>query len=188
MWLRLEKEVKRFVLLEIQDVFTTNVYLSQTKTPPPPPSERRTIKCDVLLCKKNCWISERLYYEWLQHFARTTKPTTDEPILLILDNHASYISIRIALLSIPPPLSSAAIARISVLKPIEIQFLLRVFYLKTKSSMLSSSGVTRKITQNEQFYSCLRVTTMNKGISEFSAAVISPTKPEKNCRISLRTG
>lgn len=146
----------------------------------------------IYYCSKNGWIDESLFYEWLQHFARTTKPTNNEPILLILDNHASHISIRIynfcrktgiILLSLPPHTSHR-------LQPLDLTFyspLKSVFYrecslyLKTKSSLSRESE--RKISQYElaELFNraYVKVATMDKGISGFSAAGISPLNPDK---------
>lgn len=44
-------------------------------------------------CSENGWINENLFLEWLVHFKQHAKPSVDEPILLILDNHASHISL-----------------------------------------------------------------------------------------------
>ncbi|CAH0723209.1 unnamed protein product, partial [Brenthis ino] len=40
------------------------------------------------------WITESIFVDWLQHFKAFAKPSADEPILLILDNHESHISLR----------------------------------------------------------------------------------------------
>lgn len=60
---------------------------------------------------KNGWINEDLFVTWLTHFAAFAKPTQESPVLLILDNHSSHISLQafnfckenhITMLSIPP--------------------------------------------------------------------------------------
>lgn len=60
---------------------------------------------------KNGWINEDLFVTWLKHFAAFSKPTQESPVLLILDNHSSHISLQaynfckenyITMLSIPP--------------------------------------------------------------------------------------
>lgn len=65
----------------------------------------------IYRCSKNGWINEELFVDWLKFFANFTKPSETEPILLILDNHCSYISLRsnefcknnnIVMLSLPP--------------------------------------------------------------------------------------
>ncbi|KOC63741.1 hypothetical protein WH47_02280 [Habropoda laboriosa] len=60
------------------------------------------------------WINEHLFIDWLHHFISIAKPTRENPILLILDNHKSHISIEsysfcrkygIIMLSLPPSTS-----------------------------------------------------------------------------------
>ncbi|XP_074096377.1 uncharacterized protein LOC141525711 [Cotesia typhae] len=71
------------------------------------------------------WINENLFVEWLHHFISHAKPTSDKPILLILDNHESHISLEsfllcrqhgINLLSLPPHTSHR-------LQPLDLTFL-----------------------------------------------------------------
>lgn len=40
------------------------------------------------------WSTERLFLDFLEHFIGHVKPTTDKPVLLILDNHETHISIE----------------------------------------------------------------------------------------------
>ena len=64
-------------------------------------------------CSDNGWITEDLFIEWLRHFAQVTKPSEDDPVLLIFDNHVSHCSQRaynykensISVLTIPPHIS-----------------------------------------------------------------------------------
>lgn len=60
---------------------------------------------------RNGWINEEIFMIWLQHFAHHVKPTKENPVLLVLDNHSSHISISaynfctnnyIHMLSLPP--------------------------------------------------------------------------------------
>lgn len=44
-------------------------------------------------CSKNGWINGELFLVWLAHFIKYAKPTSNDPIRLVLDNHASHISI-----------------------------------------------------------------------------------------------
>lgn len=41
------------------------------------------------------WSNEKLFLEWLDFFIEHVKPNTEEPILLILDNHESHVSIAV---------------------------------------------------------------------------------------------
>lgn len=62
-------------------------------------------------CSKNGWTNHDLFVIWLKHFVKFARPTSDEPILLVLDNHYSHVSLEaylfcrenfISVLSIPP--------------------------------------------------------------------------------------
>ncbi|XP_033124341.1 uncharacterized protein LOC117122744 [Anneissia japonica] len=57
------------------------------------------------------WMTDEVFLKYLSHFVKYTKPTSERPILLILDNHPSHISIEaidfaksnnIVMLSFPP--------------------------------------------------------------------------------------
>lgn len=57
------------------------------------------------------YMTVTLFIEWLQHFKKNASPTQENPVLLILDNHVSHISLEavtfakenhIHLLSLPP--------------------------------------------------------------------------------------
>lgn len=154
----------------------------------------------VYTCSKNGWINENLFFDWLQHFSNNTKPTQADPILLILDNHSSHISVRIynycrengiTLLSLPPHTSHR-------LQPLDLTFfspLKSSFYrecslfLKTKS--ISPNEANRKITQYELAglfnRAYLKVATMDKGISGFSTAGILPINPDKFSELNFHT-
>ena len=63
------------------------------------------------LCSDSGYMNTELFYEWLKHFKKHVKPSADDPVLLVLDNHSSHCSIEaidycrenhIILLSIPP--------------------------------------------------------------------------------------
>lgn len=40
------------------------------------------------------WITESIFVDWLQHFKAFAKPSAEDPLLLILDNHESHVSLR----------------------------------------------------------------------------------------------
>lgn len=61
------------------------------------------------------WMSAEIFLVFLQHFVKHTKPSLENPLLLILDNHESHISIAsidyakksgIVLLTLPPHCSN----------------------------------------------------------------------------------
>lgn len=40
------------------------------------------------------WTTEESFVQCLKHFIKCTKPTDDDPVLLLLDNHVSHLSIE----------------------------------------------------------------------------------------------
>lgn len=46
----------------------------------------------VYSCSNNGWINEELFPVWISHFIKNVKPTKEDPVLLICDNHASHIT------------------------------------------------------------------------------------------------
>lgn len=62
-------------------------------------------------CHKSGWMTKENFLIFLQHFVKHAKPSTAQPILLLLDNHESHISVEgiqyakdngVHLLSFPP--------------------------------------------------------------------------------------
>lgn len=45
-------------------------------------------------CTKSGWMNEDAFVAFLEHFIRHTNCSTDHPVLLILDNHESHISLK----------------------------------------------------------------------------------------------
>jgi hypothetical protein len=75
-------------------------------------------------CSKSGWMNADLFLSWLTHFEKHTKPTAIDPILLVLDNHNSHISIaaydyckenNIHMVSLPPHTSDH-------LQPLDLTF------------------------------------------------------------------
>ena len=61
--------------------------------------------------KASGWMTQENFISFLKHFTKYTKPTSESPVLLLLDNHKSHISLKavnycrenhITLLSFPP--------------------------------------------------------------------------------------
>lgn len=57
------------------------------------------------------WITSEIFEEWFRHFIRHVKPSADSPMLLLMDNHESHVSLAIIelarknhvkLLTLPP--------------------------------------------------------------------------------------
>jgi len=136
-------------------------------------------------CSKNGWINEDLFVDWLKHFADFTKPSENEPILLILDNHSSHISLRayefcksnnIVMLSLPPhgshriqPLD------VSIYGPFKTAF-------KQECNLFIKNQLGKKITQND-LASLFRkafqkIATIPKAEAGFAATGIYPLNPD----------
>lgn len=135
---------------------------------------------------KNGWINEEIFLKWLVHFRDYCKPNSESPVLLILDNHSSHISLQIynfckenniILLSIPPHTSHH-------LQPLDV-----VLYGPVKSAFNRECGLFlkscghKKITPYDlaalfnKAYS--RVASLDKGSKGFAVCGISPLDPSK---------
>lgn len=137
-------------------------------------------------CSKNGWINGELYFDWLKHFAKHGKPTADDPVLLVLDNHSSHISIQtyefckanhIHVVSLPPHTSHR-------LQPLDLTFFgpLKNALYREYDLYLASTG-HEKITEydiaellNKAF---MKVATMGKAESGFRSSGIFPFNPNK---------
>ena len=62
-------------------------------------------------CSDNGWITNELFLKWLKHFAAHAKPSVDEKVILLLDGHASHMTLEaveygrthgIVMISFPP--------------------------------------------------------------------------------------
>jgi len=78
------------------------------------------------------WMTSEAFVKYLQHVAAHTRPSKDDPILMILDNHASHIGLQavefcrdsgIMMVSIPPHCSHR-------LQPLDVSFFaaLKTYY------------------------------------------------------------
>lgn len=41
------------------------------------------------------WMTESEFVMFMQHFIEHVKPTKEKPVLLLLDNHASHLSLKV---------------------------------------------------------------------------------------------
>lgn len=137
-------------------------------------------------CSKNGWTNEELFIQWLQHFRKYANPSENEPVLLILDNHGSHITIEayeyckenfITMLSLPPHSSHR-------LQPLDVVFFgpLKKAYNR-ECDLYMKSHPTERITVYkiaELFNKAYtNVATIAKGISGFASTGIYPI----NCHI-----
>lgn len=46
-------------------------------------------------CSEKGWITEALSVEWLKHFQQFVKPSLEDPVLLIMDNHSTHCTLDV---------------------------------------------------------------------------------------------
>ena len=137
-------------------------------------------------CSHNGSCNEELFLVWIKHFTNFTKPTAEDPLLLIMDNHGSHITLEsykfckenhIHVVSIPPHSSHR-------LRPLDLAFFgpLKTAFNAECDRFLRANRL-HKITVydiasffNEAY---VKVATMDKEASGFKAAGIFPYNPEK---------
>ena len=49
-----------------------------------------TPPCSISACNKSGWMSLEVFKEWFDHFLKHTKPSAEDPALLILDGHLTH--------------------------------------------------------------------------------------------------
>lgn len=136
-------------------------------------------------CSDKGWITEDLFVEYLRHFSRFVKPSRDDPVLLVMDNHSTHSTLQaydfckkngIVILTIPPHTSHR-------LQPLDV-----TFYSPLKTAFNSECNKYlknhphEKITPFEiaalfnQAYS--RTATPEKAIKGFQVTGICPYNPD----------
>lgn len=139
-----------------------------------------------LVCHPSGWMNTEIFCPtWFDHFLRHVKPTADQPILLILDGHASHTK-NIALLEtarinhvhiicLPPHTSHR-------LQPLDVSFMfpLSTFYTQECELWLRSHpGSPITIRQVGKLFgkAFLRASTAQNAISGFQKTGIWPLNP-----------
>lgn len=135
---------------------------------------------------KNGWTNDELFIKWLQHFVKTAKPSEEKPVLLILDNHYSHVTLDsynfcrehfITMVSIPPHTSHR-------LQPLDVVFYgpLKKAYNRECDVYIKSHNL-QKITPYEVAglfnKAYMRVASVEKGVSGFASTGIFPLNPHK---------
>lgn len=135
-------------------------------------------------CSKSGWITEELFVKWLEHFQKTTKCSSAEPVLLVLDNHSSHVSLcaynfckanGIVMVSLPPHTSHR-------IQPLDV-----VFFGPLKKAINREIDLHLKHKQYERvgqydiasiFKSAYgRVSSVDKAIKGFQCTGIFPLNP-----------
>lgn len=140
----------------------------------------------VYRCSKNGWSNENLFFEWIQHFANYVKASTEDPLLLLLDNHSSHISLDIykyckekgiVMVTIPPHTSHK-------LQPLDLTFFSP---LKTAFNRECDLHMKTHVNEKKTPYDLaelfnrafLKVATMEKAVSGFRSVGVCPLNPDK---------
>lgn len=137
-------------------------------------------------CSDNGWSNEDLFLQWLEHFNKFSKPIKDDPVLLVLDNHGSHISLgsyhfcrknHIHIVSIPPHTSHK-------IQPLDVSFygpLKKAF--NNECDKFMRANTYRKITPYDIAYifnkAYIGVASIEKGVSGFESTGIFPPNRDK---------
>ncbi|KAJ4435553.1 hypothetical protein ANN_18169 [Periplaneta americana] len=139
----------------------------------------------VYRCSSNGWMTTELFTEWMQHFAEQSNASVNNPVLLIMDNHSSHISLQTYLLckqsgihivSIPPHTSHR-------LQPLDLTFFGPLkCALNKECDLFMKCHAAEKITPYDvpglfnKAYS--RVASVEKAARGFQCAGIWPLNPD----------
>lgn len=127
------------------------------------------------------WMTNDNFLIYLEHFKKYAKPSNDNPILLILDNHASHVSLaaisfcrnnHITMLGFPPHTTHR-------LQPLDVSFFgpLKTFYSQSCDNyMINNPGcVISEATIGKLFSEAyVRAATLGNAINGFKACGIEP--------------
>lgn len=136
------------------------------------------------------WINESIFVDYLQHFISFVKPTKEEPVLIVLDNHESHISLgayklyrenNLHVLSLPPHVSHK-------MQPLDLTFFssLKMAYNR-ECELYMANHPGKRITQyevGELFTNAYNKTAnISKAVSGFRVSGIHPMNPDnfKEC-------
>lgn len=149
-----------------------------------PTLEKGGLAGAIYRCSDSGWINEDLFLGWLEHFNNHAKPSENEPVLLILDNHASHISLaiheycktnHIHMLSLPPHTSHR-------MQPLDVSFFgpFKAAY-KRECDFFMKSHLAERITPYDLASLVKKafsdVATISKGEAGFKATGIFPLNP-----------
>ncbi|XP_030758537.1 uncharacterized protein LOC115884179 [Sitophilus oryzae] len=139
------------------------------------------------LVQENGWMTGPLFLKWLQHFSKYVKPSAEDKVLLIVDDHASHKNLkvleyakshRIILVSLP-----SHCTRTHRLQPLDVSFFgpLKIFYDQEISKWLREHP-GRVVTQY-QISSLLAVAygeaaTVKSATNGFEKCGLFPVNPD----------
>ncbi|XP_030753169.1 uncharacterized protein LOC115880173 [Sitophilus oryzae] len=135
----------------------------------------------IYRCSKSGWITEDLFLEWLKHFAQYVNISTVDPVLVILDNHATHSSLKsykscrengIVLVSLPPHTSHR-------LQPLDVTFFssLKTAYSKECDLHMKTHHYSKiEVTDIAELFAKAynRITSKEKGLNGFKNTGIFP--------------
>lgn len=135
---------------------------------------------------KSGWMTEPLFVEWLTHFKAKTNPTSENPMLLILDNHTTHCSVEaydfcvansIVIVSIPPHTSHR-------LQPLDLTIFgpLNTAFDQACEVEMKQKGYSTLT--SEQLLSLfktawIKICSVEKVVNGFEAAGIYPYNPNR---------
>lgn len=130
------------------------------------------------------WMTSDSFLAYLKHFANFTKPSIDDPVLLLVDNHSSHISLQginycrekgIILVGLPPHTTHR-------LQPLDVAFFgpLKVYYNQACDAFLVNNPGTAISERNlgplfSEAYG--KAATVNNAVKGFKACGIEPFNP-----------
>ncbi|KAB0804091.1 hypothetical protein PPYR_01061 [Photinus pyralis] len=136
-------------------------------------------------CSDKGWMTEELFIQYLKHFKKFVKPTTEDPVLLIMDNHVTHCTLDaytfckengIILLTIPPHTSHR-------LQPLDV-----TFYSPLKTAFNAECNKYLKNHPHEKITpfevaelfnnAYMRVATLEKATKGFQVTGICPFNPD----------
>ncbi|XP_003240827.1 uncharacterized protein LOC100571979 [Acyrthosiphon pisum] len=127
------------------------------------------------------WMTATNFVNYLKHFSSHTRPSTQRPVLLLMDNHASHVTLEaitfcrengIVMLGFPPHTSHR-------LQPLDVGFYgpLKTSYSQACDDFLvSNPGICISITHIPKIFGTayLKVATIQTAVNAFRATGIEP--------------
>lgn len=127
------------------------------------------------------WMTASNFVNYLKHFASNTRPSIQHPILLLMDNHASHVTLEaiqfcrengIVMLGFPPHTSHR-------MQPLDVGFygpLKTAYSLASDDFLVSNPGICINITHIPKLFGTayLKVTNLQTAVNAFRVTGIEP--------------